>query len=541
MKCPQCGSEINENSKLCDLCGHKIDMNIQSDNSIYVTKFPEKINDNLATQTAEKFDASKPNKSIGNGKIPFYFRMWFISLIFWSLSFVFGLGTIVATILFVIRMVKYPNFRKKALISAGIQIAFIVAITVWFVSESGKNDRAINKLLDEGKYAEAIEYVEINYDSTEYGYYAKLAEIYEKQGDYDSAVSYILKYTEIMPDITEINDNVISKLKLYKGKISSDNENAVRNRIDEIIKAKAAKEAAEKQAAEEQAAKEAAEKKAAEEQAVKEAAEKKAAEEQAAKEAAEREAAEKKEAAEREAAEKKEAEEQAAEREAAEKKAAADAIAAEQKAKEDEAKEIEQNAQILGVDLVMESHSSVYDDKYFKTEGTIEQVDRDSYRIRYLSTVNNHRRMYKAWIITNDTSSLYVGENVFVVAKYAGFAKDSTVPTLNQYKIDKSSNSFYSVLSSKAKVINRDITFENLLRYGKYQDYVYIEGKVSQVYETCLNIVDEYGNLYVVFDERASKNVILQGDYIKVYGSFDGIDKSGYVWPLVTWLVDGNQ
>ena len=506
MKCPQCGSEINENSKLCDLCGHKIDMNIQSDNSIYGTKFPEKINDNLATQTTEKFDASKPDKSIGNGKIPFYFRMWFISLIFWSLSFVFGLGAIVATILFVIRMVKYPNFRKKALISAGIQIAFIVAITVWSVSESGKNDRAINKLLDEGKYAEAIEYVEINYDSTEYGYYAKLAEIYEKQGDYDSAVSYILKYTEIMPDITEINDNVISKLKLYKGKISSDNENAVRNRIDEIIKAKAAKEAAEKKAAEEQAAKEAAERKAAEEQ----------------------------------AAEKKEAEEQAA-KEAAEKKAAADAIAAEKKAKEDEEKEIEQNAQILGVDLVMESHNSVYNDKYFKTEGTIEQVDRDSYRIRYLSTVNNHRRMYKAWIITNDTSSLYVGENVFVVAKYAGFAKDSTVPTLNQYKIDKSSNSFYSVLSSKAKVVNRDITFENLLRYGKYQDYVYIEGKVSQVYETCLNIVDEYGNLYVVFDERASKNVILQGDYIKVYGSFDGIDKSGYVWPLVTWLVDGNQ
>ena len=520
MKCPQCGSEINENSKLCDLCGHKIDMNIQSDNSIYGTKFPEKINDNLATQTTEKFDASKPNKSIGNGKIPFYFRMWFISLIFWSLSFVFGLGAIVATILFVIRMVKYPNFRKKALISAGIQIAFIVAITVWSVSESGKNDRAINKLLDEGKYAEAIEYVEINYDSTEYGYYAKLAEIYEKQGDYDSAVSYILKYTEIMPDITEINDNVISKLKLYKGKISSDNENAVRNRIDEIIKAKAAKEAAEKKAAEEQAAKEAAEKKAAEEQAAKEAAERKAAEEQA--------------------AEKKAAEEQAA-KEAAEKKAAADAIAAEKKAKEDEEKEIEQNAQILGVDLIMESHNSVYDDKYFKTEGTIEQVDRNSYRIRYLSTVNNHRRMYKAWIITNDTSSLYVGENVFVVAKYAGFAKDSTVPTLNQYNIDKSSNSFYSVLSSKAKVVNRDITFDNLLRYGKYQDYVYIEGKVSQVYETCLNIVDEYGNLYVVFDERASKNVILQGDYIKVYGSFDGIDKSGYVWPLVTWLVDGNQ
>ena len=158
-----------------------------------------------------------------------------------------------------------------------------------------------------------------------------------------------------------------------------------------------------------------------------------------------------------------------------------------------------------------------------------------------LSTVNNHKRMYKAWILATDTSSLYVGENIYVVAKYVGFAEDSTVPTLDQYKIDKSSDSFYSVLSSKAKVVNRDVSFDNLLRYGEYQEYVYIEGEVFQVYEGCLNVMDDYGNKYVVFDERANKNVILQGDYIRVYGSFDGIDKSGYVWPLITWLVDGNQ
>ena len=403
-------------------------------------------------------------------------------------------------------------------------------IIAWAIWDSGKNDRAINKLIGEGKYAEAVEYVEANYDSTTYSYYSKIAEIYEKQGDYDSSALSILKYTEIIPDITEINDNVISKLKTYNGKISDENEKSIENKIDEIAKAKAAKEEAERKAEEERAAKEAAEK---------EAAEKKAAEEKAAKEAAEKEAAEKK--ASEEKAAKEAAEKEAADKKAAEEKAAADAVAAEQKAKEDAIKNIEKNAQTLGVDLVMESHNSAYDDKYFKTEGTIEEIDNDSYRIRYLSTVNNHKRMYKAWILATDTSSLYVGENIYVVAKYVGFAEDSTVPTLDQYKIDKSSDSFYSVLSSKAKVVNRDVSFDNLLRYGEYQEYVYIEGEVFQVYEGCLNVMDDYGNKYVVFDERANKNVILQGDYIRVYGSFDGIDKSGYVWPLITWLVDGNQ
>ena len=530
MKCPQCGTEINDDSKFCGSCGYKIDMNAQSDNPIYDTKPDEQSYVNLTTVPNNQHKAGESGGSVKDVKVPFCFQMWFISLVFWVGSFAFGLGPIVAIVLFIIRMVKYPNMRKKALLSAGIQIALIVIIIAWAIWDSGKNDRAINKLIGEGKYAEAVEYVEANYDSTTYSYYSKIAEIYEKQGDYDSSALSILKYTEIIPDITEINDNVISKLKTYNGKISDENEKSIENKIDEIAKAKAAKEEAERKAEEERAAKEAAEK---------EAAEKKAAEEKAAKEAAEKEAAEKK--ASEEKAAKEAAEKEAADKKAAEEKAAADAVAAEQKAKEDAIKNIEKNAQTLGVDLVMESHNSAYDDKYFKTEGTIEEIDNDSYRIRYLSTVNNHKRMYKAWILATDTSSLYVGENIYVVAKYVGFAEDSTVPTLDQYKIDKSSDSFYSVLSSKAKVVNRDVSFDNLLRYGEYQEYVYIEGEVFQVYEGCLNVMDDYGNKYVVFDERANKNVILQGDYIRVYGSFDGIDKSGYVWPLITWLVDGNQ
>ena len=190
----------------------------------------------------------------------------------------------------------------------------------------------------------------------------------------------------------------------------------------------------------------------------------------------------------------------------------------------------------------MESHSDSYNDKYFKTEGTVELIDEEgAYLIRYLSTVENHMRMYKAWIVTDDLSCVSEGENIFVVAQYVGFAEGSEVPTFSQYKLDKSANTFYSVLSKKVKIINKDVSFDNLLRYGQYQEYVYTEGTVTAVFESCLNIVDAYGNNYIIYDGRVDKSVVLQGDYIKVWGQFEGIDKAGYVWPEIVWLVDGAQ
>ena len=259
MKCPQCGDEINDNSKFCGSCGCKIDVNAQTDISVDFANLNEKGNilpSSNDTQ-ASLGEARISGENGKNVKVPFYFQMWFIALVVWGGSFVFCLGPITAIVLFVLRLVKYPNNRKTALISAGIQIALVFSITAWAVWDSGKDDRAINNLLNEGKYTEAIEYVETNFDSTSYEYYKRIAEIYEKQGDYDSAASYVLKYTEIVSDIADINDNVVSKLKTYKGKITNENEQTIDERIDDIAKAKEEKEATEKKAAEEKAAKEA--------------------------------------------------------------------------------------------------------------------------------------------------------------------------------------------------------------------------------------------------------------------------------------------
>ena len=71
-----------------------------------------------------------------------------------------------------------------------------------------------------------------------------------------------------------------------------------------------------------------------------------------------------------------------------------------------EEKNIIDNARKLGVDLVMESHNSAYEDKYFKTEGTVDTVKENAYLVRYLSTVANHKKMYKVWVLSQNTGQV---------------------------------------------------------------------------------------------------------------------------------------
>ncbi len=490
MKCPKCGKDVQENIRFCPNCGANLSLGGVN-------------------------NASVPTVGGNNDKIPFYLQMWFIIIIFFVSMFIWCIPAIV---LFIIRIIKFPTKRKSAWIAVGslLGVTIIACVLLYFIGTA--DIRAVDKLVKEQKYDEALHYVEEHYDSKTDSYYERKAEIYEAKGDYDAAASQIIALVDNKDDITTVYSSTKEQLENYKDKCSEDTIKNIDSELASIEAAIVAKEEAEKKAAEEKAAKEAAEK---------EAAEKKAAEEKAAKEAADKEAAEKK------AAEEKAAKE-------AEEKAAKEAAEAEKKAKEAEEKSIVQNAQTLGVDLVMESHNSSYEGKYFKTEGTIEEIKGNAYRIRYLSTVANHKRMYKLWINSSDTSNLYEGENVTVVGQYVGFAEGSSVPTIEEYKIDKSTDVFYSTLSQKAKVINRDISFDNLLRYGEYQEFLYVEGTVTYVYDSNFNIDDEYGNSYIIFDHRANPGVLLQGDYVRIYGQFEGIKKSGYVWPRITWLVDGN-
>lgn len=492
MICPKCGNVISENVKECPECGTKLSM---------------------------QKDGNEKSTNDGNERIPFYFRMWFIFVVFlMSIFFVWGIPAIA---LFVIRLVKFPKKRKQAWIAVCAFIGAIVIACIPLYIMGTADVRAIDKLVKEQKYDEALQYVDNHYDASLNSYYEKRAEIYEAKGDFDGAAQEIIKLIDNSEDLMSVNLEVKSRLKEYKEKCHPEISRQIDAKLSEIDAAVVAKEEAERKAAEEKAAQEAAkeeaERRAAEEKAAQEEAERKAAEEKAAKEEAERKATEEKAAKEE------------AERKAVEEKAA----------KEAEEKSIVDNAKRLGVDLVMESHNSLYEGKYYKTEGTVESIKGDAYLIRYLSTVPKHKRMYKLWVRSSDTSNLYEGENVMVVGKYVGFAESSSVPTIDEYKINTSQDSFYATLSQKSKKINYDVSFNDLLRYGEYQDYVYVEGTVFAVYDSCINIEDRFRNFYVIFDERANPGVVLQGDYVRIYGQYEGIDKSGYVWPKISWLIDG--
>nr|MCR4695761.1 hypothetical protein [Lachnospiraceae bacterium] len=285
---------------------------------------------------------------------------------------------------------------------------------------------------------------------------------------------------------------------------------------------------------------------------------KKEAEALAEKEAKEAEKQAKKEAKEAEKQAKKEAEKQAAAEKEAEKQAekqakidAANNAAAEKEAKEKEAKEQAEkaekekidNAKLLGTDLFMSSHKDEYIDKYFKVEGTVEKIEENYFLVRYLSVVANHKQVCWVWIESDDISKVHIGDNVVVTAQYKekSFPSTGNTPTLLEKKVEQSSTTFFSILSSKAKVVNSDIDFDTLLRYGEYQEFVYVEGTVTNVFENCLNIRDSEGNYYLIVDDRIDTSVVLQGDYLFIYGQFEGVQKDGYVWPVIRWLVDGKD
>lgn len=195
MKCPRCGSDIADGSKFCSSCGYEIANKSQSSNQN---------NPQIVYNTA---------KSSNDVKIPFYLRMWFIILVCTFTSFLFCIPAIV---LFIIRIKKFPNNRKGAWIGlAGFASVFIF-FTVIAIYFSEYDNRAVDKLIKAGKYDEAIEYVEANYDSPSSAYYNKLAEIYEVQGDYNAAASQLLAYVDSIEDLTDVPNSIVKKLNDYR-------------------------------------------------------------------------------------------------------------------------------------------------------------------------------------------------------------------------------------------------------------------------------------------------------------------------------------
>ena len=239
MRCQNCGREYE--GKFCPDCGTPAEGVLPDTSSeIYVSPYPSE----SAIVQGNTFTYN--NQPVID-KVPWYLQMWFISIVFWAGSLVFGLGIIAGIILFCMRLVKYPKHRKSAIISGVAQIAIIVLITVWAVYDDGKDDRAIQKYLNAGDIDGAKTYVSKNFDASTYQYYAKMADIYESIEDYDSAASTIMDYCSIC-DLADVGTSVTDRLMKYKPKVSEEIASQIEDLNSKIVEARSTREALEKEA-----------------------------------------------------------------------------------------------------------------------------------------------------------------------------------------------------------------------------------------------------------------------------------------------------
>lgn len=146
MKCPYCGSEIKDDVKFCGSCGNEM---------------------NIADSKKHKENVEKKER------IPWFFKMWFISLVCYIGCFFGCIGPLVAFVLLIIRSVKYPNSRKTAAVSIAIQWGILFCLGVWAastgngVSDRGKNVTEEVQLVVEEGNTETDDNVMVQEDLTE--------------------------------------------------------------------------------------------------------------------------------------------------------------------------------------------------------------------------------------------------------------------------------------------------------------------------------------------------------------------------------------
>ena len=191
------------------------------------------------------------SEEIGNGvvrKIPFLLRMGTIIFLFCTI-----IGTIPAIVLFIIRLIKYPEARGAARKSMGIMLSILLASLVCLFILLGADGRAVRKMIKNGDYVAALNYVETHYNPEAYSYYSTKADVYVASGDYDAAANSILEYCNMASDLTSLRADATNRLSKYRDNVSEDTAALVDTMLADIETAKAekaAREAAEKEARE---------------------------------------------------------------------------------------------------------------------------------------------------------------------------------------------------------------------------------------------------------------------------------------------------
>ena len=146
MVCQKCGKEFKEGI-FCPECGTK---------AIEVDPAPNETG-RSADSTANESKNIKPDtESSFNFKrkgmirekdpdvIPWYLKMWFISLALWAGSLI-CLGPIIAAVLFMLRLKRYPEYKKSAIKSGSIQAGFYAILLYLFFQLSKETNNSTSE------------------------------------------------------------------------------------------------------------------------------------------------------------------------------------------------------------------------------------------------------------------------------------------------------------------------------------------------------------------------------------------------------------
>lgn len=225
MKCTKCGFEFE--GVFCPECGTKCE-------NTTITNTANKAQE-------ETVQISKEKKK--RDKIPWYFSVLFILIIYvisWWVLF------IPAIILNILRIVKIKKKRVLPTIILVI-VLFILGLSTYVVVDDIVQDNQFEQNLETGNFEDALKYLEKQ--GTGSGTARKYAKYYAAQNMYDEAVQVLLDYCN-EGDILDISDYFIDDLDKYAENASEDIKIKVKSWHSEYEAALLEKEKAEKEKAE---------------------------------------------------------------------------------------------------------------------------------------------------------------------------------------------------------------------------------------------------------------------------------------------------
>ena len=241
MKCSNCGRDSE--GKFCIFCGSQLNGSVNSTKNININN--------------KKSDADTTKD-----KLPFHLQMWFIILIFFVTGCIMGIPGI---ILLILRIKNYPQKRTPAFIFLGLVIFItitVIATSIYAIRISTEKERTIEKYIESGEYETALEYLDNNYNATDFSYYTHKADIYVASGDYDNAAQAIIDYCNLQPALDSLPAGAESRLVKYKDKVSEIMADEIQATLEKIKADKVEKEKNDKEKEELKAAAEAAKKEA---------------------------------------------------------------------------------------------------------------------------------------------------------------------------------------------------------------------------------------------------------------------------------------